>query len=277
MARMVDQEPRYDRIAEAYARWWAPVHRSATLALLDEIAPALDDGARALVDIGCGAGALLGGIVARWPHVRVTGVDVSPGMLAVAERELQALPAGMRSRIDLRRGAADRLPLPDGSVDVAVSAFVYQLVPSRYRALREARRVLRPGGSLAYATWLAGGRCGADEAYDDALEAADLEPEDRSAGCDEPAHPGTLAAQLRRAGFAGATAREAELDHGFSPEGYLAFMSQFDDEDRFATLDDERRQALEADLLARLRAMGPEGLRMRLPIAYVRGRRSRRP
>jgi hypothetical protein len=127
------------------------------------------------------------------------------------------------------------------------------------------------------ATWLAGGRCGADEAYDDALEAADLEPEDRSAGCDEPAHPGTLAAQLRRAGFAGATAREAELDHGFSPEGYLAFMSQFDDEDRFATLDDERRQALEADLLARLRAMGPEGLRMRLPIAYVRGRRSRRP
>ncbi len=121
MAPMVDQEPRYDRIAEGYARWWAPVHRPATLALLDEIAPVLDgDGdGTTLLDIGCGTGALLAEVVTRWPHVRVTGVDASAGMLAVAERNLRSLPARARGRIDLLQGTADRLPLADGSVDIA--------------------------------------------------------------------------------------------------------------------------------------------------------------
>jgi SAM-dependent methyltransferase len=284
MAAMVDQGSRYDRIAEAYARWWAPVHRPATLALLDEIAPLVEgapgrpgaSGAITILDIGCGTGALLAAIVSRWPHVRVVGVDVSAGMLAVAERELAVLPEATRDRIELRQGAADRLPVADGSIDVAVSAFVYQLVPSRPRALRDARRTLRQGGTLAYVTWLAGGRFGADEIYDEALAAAGLEPEDRSADRDEPDRPEPLAAQLRRAGFAGAVARPGELDHRFTPEGYLAFIARFDDEDRFAMLTAEERSALETDLLARLRAAPPGDLRMCLPVAYVRGQRTRR-
>jgi SAM-dependent methyltransferase len=272
----VDQEARYDRIAEGYARWWAPVHRPATLGLLDEIAPAVDAGARTILDIGCGTGALLAALVTRWPHLTVIGVDVSAGMLGVAERELSTLPAGVRSRISLRQGSADHLPVAEGTADIAVSAFVYQLVPSRHRALLEARRALSPGGVVAYVTWLAGGRFAADDAYDAALEAAGLEPEDRDAGHDEPERPSTLAAQLRRAGFAGAIARTGELDHQFTPQGYLAFVARFDDEDRFASLAAHDREALEADLLARLDALGQDRLRMRLPIAYVRGRRSKR-
>jgi ubiquinone/menaquinone biosynthesis C-methylase UbiE len=276
MAGMADQEHRYDRIAEAYARWWAPVHRPATLALVDEIAPVLDAGARTILDVGCGTGAFLAAVVARWPHVRAIGVDVSAGMLAVADRELAALPEAARDRIDLRQGTADRLPVPDGSVDVATSAFVLQLVPSRHRVLVDVRRALRPGGTMTYVTWLAGGRFAADEVYDQALEAAGLEVEDRGGDRDEPADLGPLVRQLRRSGFADAGASPGELDHQFTPEGYLAFIARFDDEDRFATLDPSTRAALEDDLLARLRAMGPDGLRMRLPIAYVRGRRSAR-
>jgi SAM-dependent methyltransferase len=169
------------------------------------------------------------------------------------------------------------LPLDSDSVDAATSSFVYQLVPSRYRALRDARRVLRPGGTLGYVTWLAGGRFGADEAYDEALEAAGLEPEDRTAGHEEPDEPGPLVAQLRRAGFAGVSARRGALEHVFTPEGYLEFIARFDDEDRFATLDSGQRAALEADLLRRLRAMDPIGLRMCLPLAYLTGGRSTRP
>ncbi len=277
MAAMVDQEPRYDRIAEAYARWWSPVHRPSTLALLDEVAPAVAVGARTIVDIGCGTGAFLAAAVTRWPHVRAVGVDLSAGMLEVAERELAVLAGEARSRISLRQGAADHLPLAAGSVDVATSAFVYQLVPSRPRALREVRRILRPGGTIAYVTWLAGGRFPADDVYDQALDDAGLELDDRSAGQDDPEHAGVLAAQLRRAGFAGVTTREDDLDHQFTPEGYLAFMARFDDEDRFASLAPARRAALEADVLARLRALDPDGLRMRLPVAYVAGRRSARP
>ncbi|MCJ7711286.1 MAG: methyltransferase domain-containing protein, partial [Chloroflexi bacterium] len=88
---MTDQGARYDRIAEGYAQWWSPVHRPATLALLDEIEAPVAAGATRILDVGCGTGALVSAVVTRWPHVSVTGVDLSPGMLAVAERELDVV------------------------------------------------------------------------------------------------------------------------------------------------------------------------------------------
>jgi hypothetical protein len=51
-------------------------------------------------------------------------------------------------------------------------------------------------------------------------------------------------------------------------------VSRFDDEDLFASIDADTRQALEADLLARLAALPPDGLEMRLPIVYATGRRA---
>jgi ubiquinone/menaquinone biosynthesis C-methylase UbiE len=273
---VTDQEARYDRIAEGYAEWWSPVHRPGTLALLDEITPAVEGGATRILDVGCGTGALAAAIVARWPPVRVTGTDVSAGMLAVAHRELAGLPAPDRERIELVQASADRLPFGDGAFDVAVSAFVLQLVPSRYRALREARRVLRAGGTLAHVTWLAGGSLGADEAYDDALRAAGLPPRDAEAGASEPADAREAAAQLRRAGFSDVVAREGVIEHRYTPERYVAFVARFDDEDLFSTLEPGARRELEEDLLRRLRVLPPESLRLRLPIAYATGRRSSR-
>ena len=182
-----------------------------------------------------------------------------------------------RDRVSLIQATADRLPFGDGDFDIVVTAFVLQLVPSRYRALREARRVLAGGGTLAHATWLAGGSFPADDAYTDALVAAGLEPRDGGCSHDEPRSPAAAAAQLRRGGFSGVSARRDEVDHRFTPEGFLAFLARFDDEELFATLEPAARAALEADLLARLRALPPDGLRMRLPIAVVTGRRSTRP
>ena len=274
---MTDEEARYDRIAEGYAQWWSPVHRPATLALLDEIEPAVAAGATRILDVGCGTGALAAAAVRRWPDVRVAGVDASAGMLAVAARELGTLDASIRDRVSLAQATADRLPFDDGAFDIVVTAFVLQLVPSRYRALREARRVLGHDGALAHATWLAGGSFPADDAYADALVAAGLEPRDGGGAHDEPGSPAAAAAQLRRAGFSGVTARPDEVDHRFTPEGFLAFLACFDDEELFATLEPAAREALEADLLERLRALPAEGLRMRLPIAVVTGRRSARP
>src|SRR5262249_61703924 len=74
---MTDQEARYDRIAEGYAQWWSPLHRPATLRLLEEIEPDIAAGARRLLDVGSGTGALARAAVARWPGVEVDGVDVS--------------------------------------------------------------------------------------------------------------------------------------------------------------------------------------------------------
>lgn len=273
---MTDQEARYDRIAAGYAAWWSPVHRPATLGVLEDIAPALDDGATRVLDIGCGTGALIAEIVSRWPRAHVTGIDLSAGMLAISARTVDVLPGSAGDRVTLVQAPADRLPLADASFDVAVSAFVLQLVPSRPRALREARRVLAPGGTLATVAWMPGGALGADAAYDDALLAAGLEPRDDGTVRDDPASTEAAAARLRRAGFAGASARGGEVRHQYTPEGYLAFVRSFDDEDLFASLDDDARRALEADLLARLRALPPEGLALRIPVAYATGRRSAR-
>ncbi len=271
-----DQEARYDRIAEGYAEWWSPIHRPATLGLLEEIAPAMDAGATRVLDIGCGTGALVAGIVARWPRAHVTGVDLSAGMLAIAARTVEALPGGAGDRVTLLQAPADRLPLADGAIDVAVSAFVLQLVPSRPRVLREARRVLAPGGTLATVSWLPGGTLGADVAYDDALVAAGLDPREDGSVRDDPASPDAAAARLRRAGFAGTRGRLGEVRHRYTPEGYLAFVGCFDDGDLFASLDDALRTDLEADILARLRALPPDGLALSLPVAYATGRRSSR-
>lgn len=273
---VTDQEARYDRIAEGYAEWWSPIHRPATLGLLDEIAPAMDAGASRVLDIGCGTGALAAAIVDRWPAARVTGVDISAGMLAIAARTADALPGGAGERMTLVQAPADRLPFSDGAFDLAVSAFVLQLVPSRPRVLREARRVLAPGGLLATVAWMPGGSLAADETYDDALVAAGLEPRDDGTTRDDPATPDAAAARLRAAGFAGARGRAGAVHHQYTPEGYLEFVRRFDDEDLFASLDDEQRAALEADLLGRLRALPPERLALALPVAYATGRRSAR-
>lgn len=63
----------------------------------------------------------------------------------------------------------------------------------------------------------------------------------------------------------------------FSPESFLAFLARFDDEDVFATMDVETRATVEQDLLARLRALPADGLRIRLPVAYATARRPDRP
>jgi SAM-dependent methyltransferase len=265
-----DQEARYDRIAEGYAAWWSPVHRPATLRLLDEIEADVRAGARRIVDVGCGTGALAAAAVERWPDVTVEGVDLSIEMLRIAARTRDALPPDLRARIRLHHAPADRLGLSDGSADIAVAAFVLQLVPSAYRALREARRVLRPGGRIACVTWLRSHEPFAgDEAFDAALEDEDLPPRGGGGGRDDPTTPGQVAARLRRAGFRDATARRALVAHPFTPEGFVAFLSSFDEEDLFASLPPDRQRRLETRLLGRLRALPPERMRMELPVAYA--------
>ena len=295
-AWVTDQEARYDRLAEGYAEWWSPVHRPGTLALLDEVAADVADGARRMVDVGCGTGALAVEAVTRWPDVEVDGIDASAGMLEVAMREASSLPPILGDRVRLRQATADRLPFADATFDVALSAFVLQLVPSRPGALREMRRVLRPRGRLAYVTWLRGGEpFPGDAVYDEARREVGLEPrwsdDDAEADGDEgdgtdddfDADPGdnhvpspeVAVAQLRRAGFSDVRARGSVLEHGFTPWSYVGFISRFDDEDEFATMEPRQREALEHRLLERLARLSADRLVMRMPVVYVTGIRTR--
>ena len=270
MRGMTGQETRYDSIAEGYATYWSPVHRPATLRLLDEVADIAGAGQCRIVDVGCGTGAMAVAAAARWPSAQLEATDLSAGMLALAARTVaEAGPAGERVR--LTKAPADRLPFPDRSFDVALSAFVLQLVPSRPRALREMRRVLRRGGRLAYVSWLAGELpFAADAAWEAALDAAGVEREP-GGGHDELASPEAAANQLRAAGLSDVTARADRLVHQFTPEAYAAFVTRFDDGDLMLGLEPRVREAVTADLLERLGRLTPADLRLDLPIVYASG------
>src|SRR3970282_399380 len=79
-----DQGARYDRIAEGYARHWAPVIGPAAGRLLDHLAPMLPGGSADLLDIGTGTGTLALAALERWPGARVTGIDASSEMVGWA-------------------------------------------------------------------------------------------------------------------------------------------------------------------------------------------------
>jgi ubiquinone/menaquinone biosynthesis C-methylase UbiE len=270
-----DQGTRYDRIAPGYARHWAPVIRPAAVRLLEDLAPFIAGGARELLDIGTGTGTLALAALDRWPAVRVTGIDGSSEMAhwATGEADHQ-LSTTERSRFTTLVALADQLPVPDGTFDLAMSSFVFQLVPNRAAAFREAHRVLRPGGVLGFVTWL---RTDAeldppDRILEEVLDEFGFEPPEPDSGRGDPPSPRAAADALRRSGFRDVRAREDALVHRWTPRAYVDFVEQFAEESLFDELVARERLALRRRLLQRVRTLPARDLRLRLPIVYVTGR-----
>jgi ubiquinone/menaquinone biosynthesis C-methylase UbiE len=199
---------RFDRTAEGYLRWWAPVLAPASMRLvdrLDRLHPALPAGEpRDVLDLGCGTGNLIFEAARRWPGARMTGLDGSVGMLEVAQGEQANLPGSTRARLSFIHAYADSLPFPDASFDLVMTAFVLQQVPDRMTVLREICRILRPGGTIAIYGWLDIGLepFAADTALEEALaEAGVTRPPvtDKRAGHYRSVR--SSADELRAAGF----------------------------------------------------------------------------
>lgn len=243
--------------------------------MLDQLAPFVDEGVIDVLDVGVGTGNLARTALARWPDIRVTGVDASSEMIGTTEALLAEAGDGMRDRFSGTVAFAAEMPFPDASFDVAMSSFVLQLVPNRAKALREIRRVLRPGGRLAYVTWLLDERVfPPDRVFDGLLDEFGFEDEeDRPRNGDVPSVERAIG-ELRRAGFRDVAASRALLDHPFTVDGYIAFLTEFDEVSLFDEMDRAERRRFLARLRERLMALDPDQLHFRAGIVYASGVRS---
>lgn len=103
----------------------------------------------AILDVGCGTGLNLVEAVRRFGLCRrLAGIDISPGMVAVARAKMAAL----RLPAEIIEGDAEKLPYPDASFDLVLCNSVFHWFKDRAGAMKEMARVLRPGGQLALIT-----------------------------------------------------------------------------------------------------------------------------
>ena len=140
----------HDRDAAKFEAWYDALDRSRFSnaftygrskidAIVDELFDSLPKGAK-ILDVGCGTGEHLARAAKK--GLKPFGVEPAPSMLDFARRNV--------ATADLRQGVATDLPFDDGEFDLVIMVEVLRYLdrPDTETALREARRVLKPGGLL---------------------------------------------------------------------------------------------------------------------------------
>jgi SAM-dependent methyltransferase len=180
---MTDASTAWDRVAAAYAT--SPIHAAgADLAwLVEALEPSPGD---RVLDLGCGAGHA--GFAVAATGAIVTGVDTSEAMIETAR--LLAQERGVAGYEAVRADVAS-LPFPDASFDGVVSRYSAHHWPNVAGAMREAARVLRPGGRAVVIDTIAP----EDPALDTLVNALEL--------LRDPTHARNLALDEWRVAFAG--------------------------------------------------------------------------
>ena len=149
------QRQGWDLAAPAYERLWQAQLSIAQHELLWQAA--LQPGERVL-DVACGTG-LVSFAAARavGPAGGVVGVDLSGRMVEAARQRGEGTAL---TNVRFERMGAEQLALDDAGFDVVLCALGFMYMPDPAEAMREMRRVLRPGGRVAAAVWGERRRCG---------------------------------------------------------------------------------------------------------------------
>src|SRR5215831_4802733 len=100
-----------------------------------------------VLDVGCGTGALSFAIAKSERVSKIVGLDLSEAFLGFARSKTDD------RRISFELGDAQNLPFSNASFDQCLALLVMRFIPDALKAVREMRRVTRPGGMVATAMW----------------------------------------------------------------------------------------------------------------------------
>jgi SAM-dependent methyltransferase len=130
----------WERVANKYDSVWS----SSTSQFIPSLLDAAGVSAKmSILDIGCGPGYVSAAAAER--GAMPIGLDFSREMIAIAKK--------MSPQIEFREGDAQHLPFPDRNFDRVVANFALLHVAKPEHAMKEANRVLKPGGRFGFTTW----------------------------------------------------------------------------------------------------------------------------
>ncbi|SEP24565.1 Methyltransferase domain-containing protein [Rhodospirillales bacterium URHD0017] len=140
---MVKTEPRFGEV-EAYERFMGRWSRAVATPFLRWLRAAAN---AEWLDVGCGTGILSELVLAACVPATIVGIDATPEQVGRAANRM------VDSRACFAIADAQALPFDNASFDIVAAALVLNFIPDPPRALREMRRVVRPGGMVCVFVW----------------------------------------------------------------------------------------------------------------------------
>jgi ubiquinone/menaquinone biosynthesis C-methylase UbiE len=245
----------YSAQARAYAETWSPIIGSAGRHLLEALRW---HECKRVLDIGTGAGEHLPDIRRLAPGAWVLGVDRSAGMLDLARAH--GVPLALMDGMDVA--------LRPQSFDVALMIFMLFHLDDPATALRNVRRVLRPGGTLGAVTWAEDPDVEASRVWEaelDALGARDPDPLPRKHELMNTTEK--MTALLASAGLTPQKLWLERLEHTWSIESLFALHTGFGRAKRkLDSLDAETRVVFLERIRGRLSRLDPDAFLYRATV-----------
>ncbi|AIZ44069.1 methyltransferase [Deinococcus radiopugnans] len=220
-----------------------------------------------LLDVMCGTGTLALALAdAVGAGGRVVGADLSPGMLTVARNRAAGQP-----QLSFAEADATALPFADAEFDGVACASGLFFVPDMDAALREWRRVLRPGGRVAFSSFGKGLMGDLPGRWRVALEGVGFHPGFPPLG--RLPSPDAAAELLRAAGFEGITVDLQELPYTLlTPQDRWNDIEAGMEGAPLASLPPDVRQQLQNDHMAELEALfAGQALTVPIPVLVAAG------